>query len=88
MKAGPNPFVVGNGNDFSISELSDDVAIKFMTENGMVVRHISKDEILGAFTTWDGRNDNGDYVANGIYIYVIYNEETGLNRVGKVAVIR
>jgi len=88
VKAGPNPFVIGNGNDFSIAELSDDVSIKFMTENGMIVRQISKDEILGAFTTWDGRNDNGDYVASGIYIYVIYNEETGLNRVGKVAVIR
>jgi len=88
VKAGPNPFVIGNGDDFAISDLSDDVSIKFMTENGMIVRQISKDEILGAFTTWNGKNDNGDFVASGIYIYVIYNEETGLNRVGKVAVIR
>ena len=88
VKAGPNPFVIGNGNNFAISELSDDVSVKFMTENGMIVRHISRDEILGAFLSWDGTNDNGDYVASGIYIYVIYNEETGLNRVGKVAVIR
>jgi len=88
VKAGPNPFLVGNGQDFAISELSDDVDIKVMTENGMIVRHISKDDILGAYTTWDGKNDNGEYVASGIYIYVIYNEDTGLNRVGKVAVIR
>jgi ligand-binding sensor domain-containing protein len=88
VKAGPNPFIISQGQQFAISELSDDVAIKFMTENGMIVRHISKDEISGAFTTWDGRNGNGEYVASGIYVYVIYNEETGLNRVGKVAVIR
>ena len=88
VKAGPNPYVLSQGQEFAISELSDDVAIKFMTENGMIVRHISKDKISGAFTTWDGRDDNGEYVASGIYVYVIYNEETGLNRVGKVAVIR
>jgi ligand-binding sensor domain-containing protein len=88
VKAGPNPFIVGQGQGFAISDLSDDVSIKFMTENGMVVRHISKDDILGAYTTWNGKNDMGEYVASGIYIYVIYNEETGLNRVGKVAVIR
>ena len=88
VKAGPNPFVIAPGKQFTFLELSDDVAIKFLTENGMIVRHIPKDEILGASTTWDGRDDNGEYVASGIYIYVIYNEETGLNRVGKVAVIR
>ena len=88
VKAGPNPYVINQGQEFAISELSDDVAIKFMTENGMIVRHISKDKISGAFTTWDGRDDSGEYVSSGIYVYVIYNEETGLNRVGKVAVIR
>lgn len=88
LKAGPNPFFVGQNQEFAILELADNVAIKFMTENGMVVRRISNDEISGAYTTWDGKNDKGEYVASGIYIYVIYNEETGLNRMGKVAVIR
>jgi ligand-binding sensor domain-containing protein len=88
VKAGPNPFIIGKGKQFTFLELSDDVAIKFLTENGMVVRHIPKDEILGAYTIWDGRDDNGEYVASGIYVYVIYNEEIGLNQVGKVAVIR
>lgn len=88
LKAGPNPFFIGQGNEFAISELSDNVSIKVISENGMLVRHIPRDEILGAYTTWDGTNDNGEYVASGIYIYVVYNEETGLNRAGKVAVIR
>jgi len=88
LKTGPNPFIVGNGQNFAISELSDDVAIKILTPNGELVRHISKDQIFGAFTSWDGKDDNGEYVASGIYILVIYNEETGMHRTGKIAVIR
>ncbi len=88
VTAGPNPFIINQGEAFSFLELSDDVAIKFLSENGRLVRRISNEEISGASTTWDGRDDNGELVASGIYIYVIYNEETGLNRVGKVAVIR
>lgn len=88
VKTGPNPFNIKQDIYFAISELSDDVSIMFLTENGMIVRHISNDEILGSYTTWDGKNDEGEPVATGIYIYVIYNEETGLNQVGKVAVIR
>jgi len=86
--AGPNPFFSRQEQEFAISNLADDVSIKFITENGMVVRHISNAEILGAYATWDGKNDAGEDVASGIYIYIIYNEETGLNRMGKVAVIR
>jgi len=88
VKAGPNPFIIGQGQQFAISELSDDVSVKFMTENGMIIRHITNDEIAGAYTTWDGRDDSGEFVASGIYVYVIYNKETGSNRLGKVAVIR
>jgi ligand-binding sensor domain-containing protein len=88
VQAGPNPFLPQSGQKFAISNLADDVAIKIMTENGLVVRQISNEEILGAYATWDGKNDHGADVASGIYIYVIYNEETGMNRLGKVAVIR
>ncbi len=88
VTAGPNPFFINQGGGFTFLELSDDVAIKFLSENGRVVRQITNEEIAGAYTTWDGRDDRGEFVASGIYIYVIYNKETGLNRVGKVAVIR
>jgi len=87
VKAGPNPFITNGSQVFSFLNLADDVAIKVMTENGIVVRQISKDDILGSAANWDGKNASGEYVASGIYIYVIYNEETGLNLVGKLAVI-
>ena len=87
VKAGPNPFITDGFQQFSILNLADDVAIKFMTENGMVVRQISKNEILGSQANWDGKNASGNFVASGVYVYVIYNKETGLNLVGKIAVI-
>ncbi|MCU0644417.1 MAG: hypothetical protein MUC94_09150 [bacterium] len=88
VKAGPNPFLAGPGNEFTFLDLADDVSIKIMTENGMIVRKIDNENILGAVTSWDGKNSNDEYVASGIYLYVIYNEDTGQNRVGKIAVIR
>ena len=88
VKAGPNPFLVGPGKEFAFLDLADDVSIKIMTETGMIVRKIDKKNILGAVTIWDGKNNRDEFVASGIYVYVIYNEETGQNRVGKIAVIR
>jgi ligand-binding sensor domain-containing protein len=88
VKAGPNPFFAVPGNEFTFLDLADDVSIKIMTENGMIVRKIDNENILGAVTSWDGKNSNDEYVASGIYLYVIYNEDTGQNRVGKIAVVR
>ena len=88
VKAGPNPFFPQKDPVFSIVNLTDDVDIRIMTENGAVVRTISKDDILGSQALWDGKNDAGKYVASGIYLFVIFNKETGINKVGKVAVIR
>ncbi|MFZ5516549.1 MAG: hypothetical protein ACOY90_07905 [Candidatus Zhuqueibacterota bacterium] len=84
---GPNPFMSNGNQEFIISNLADDVAIKFMTENGMVVRSLSNNEIFGSQASWDGKNDNDEFVRSGVYVFIIYNEETGLNRTGKVAVI-
>ncbi len=88
VKAGPNPFIIHQAKQFNFMELADDVAIKFLNESGQVVRHISNDEIFGNYFNWDGRDDQQQLVPSGIYIYVIYNEETGMHLVGKVAVIR
>ncbi len=88
VKAGPNPFFPPKDPVFSIVNLTDDVDIRIMTENGAVVRTISKDEILGSQALWDGKNDQGKFVASGIYLFVIFNKESGMNYVGKVAVIR
>ncbi len=85
--AGPNPFFPGSGTEFTIFRLADEVNIKFLTPAGMLVRNIPKDEIQG-FYAWDGRDDSGQLVSSGVYLYVIYSEQSGQSKVGKVAVIR
>jgi ligand-binding sensor domain-containing protein len=87
VTAGPNPFILRNSVDFTIYKLTDNSSIKFLTTNGMLVRDVPKDYVQG-FYEWDGRDDNGEFVASGVYLYLIYNEETGASHVGKVAVIK
>ncbi|MBN1155343.1 hypothetical protein JXB12_10540 [candidate division KSB1 bacterium] len=87
VTAGPNPYILREGADFTIYKLANNVTIKILSPEGMLVRHIPKDEVQG-FYQWDGRNDSGDLVSSGIYLYLIYSEETGDSKVGKVAVIR
>jgi hypothetical protein len=36
---------------------------------------------------WDGRNERGEFVANGVYFYVI-ESSSGETAIGKVAVLR
>jgi len=87
VTAGPNPFILNTGTDYTIYKLADNVSIKFMTPDGMVVRSVTTEEVQG-FYQWDGRDDNGELVSSGIYLYIIYGEDTGDSKVGKVAVIR
>ncbi|MCR4437605.1 MAG: two-component regulator propeller domain-containing protein [bacterium] len=84
----PNPFVIEQGNErFHIHNLADHSTVRILTPDGLLVRYFSQQEIPGSWVEWDGRNDRYEYVASGVYLYVIYTE-SGLSHVGKVAVIR
>ena len=57
-------------------EIPDDIIIQIMTVTGKVVREITQDEIglvkIGHNITeyaWDGRDEFGDQLANGVYLY-------------------
>ena len=58
----------------------DNASIKLYTIDGQLVRD------LGAQTVWDGKNDNGNNVATGVYIFLV-KTDAGMQR-GRVAVIR
>ncbi|MCK4224148.1 MAG: type IX secretion system sortase PorU [candidate division Zixibacteria bacterium] len=97
----PNPFP----NSFSdvtnfyyhLSQDVDRVEIKIFTQAGRMIRHIPFASSLGGInysTTWNGRDQEGDEVANGVYIYKIIAEGTvnGERKVkeafGKAVVVR
>ncbi len=76
----PNPFSTRTQFVFTLtgSEIPDDIIIQIMTVNGTVVREITKDEIgpikIGHNKTeyaWDGRDEYGDQLANGVYLYQV-----------------
>ena len=79
----PNPFSTSTRFVFTLtgSVIPDQYKIQIMTISGKVVREIMQDEIgpihIGNNITdyaWDGRDEYGDQLANGVYLYrVILN---------------
>jgi len=76
----PNPFSTRTQFVFTLtgSDIPDDIIIQIMTVNGTVVREITMDEI-GPIKTghnktqyaWDGRDEYGEQLANGVYLYQV-----------------
>jgi hypothetical protein len=66
----PNPFNPTTTIDFSLNK-NTKVSLKIYNINGELVRELVSDSyVAGAYRIeWDGRNDNGLWVASGIYIY-------------------
>jgi hypothetical protein len=98
----PNPFVVDDPTDltyfpFVLSSVSE-VEIEIFAASGERVWHYPPDEkkgeewTIGEYTepgkcpAWNGRNESGEYVAAGVYIYQVKTENSKV--VKKLAVIR
>ncbi len=82
----PNPFSTSCRFVFTLtgSELPDNIKIQIMTISGRVVREIMQDEIgpvrIGDNITeyaWDGRDQYGDLLANGVYLYRVILKSGG-----------
>ena len=64
--------------------MPDRIKIQIMTVTGRVVREITQDEIgplrIGNNITqyaWDGRDEYGDQLANGVYLYKVFIRQNG-----------
>ncbi|MEQ9007421.1 MAG: transporter, partial [Ekhidna sp.] len=82
----PNPFSTRCRFVFTLtgSEIPDQIKIQIMTVTGRVVREITQDEIgpirIGNNITsyaWDGRDEYGDQLANGVYFYKVFINSEG-----------
>ena len=82
----PNPFSTSVRFVFTLtgSEIPDEIKIQIMTVTGKIVREITQDEIgslhIGNNLTeyaWDGRDEFGDQLANGVYLYKVYIQLNG-----------
>ena len=82
----PNPFSTSTRFVFILtgSEIPREFKIQIMTVAGKVVREIMRDEIgpirIGRNITeyaWDGRDEFGDQLANGVYLYRVITNING-----------
>lgn len=82
----PNPFSTATHFVFTLtgSEQPSNFKIQIMTITGKVVREIFQDEIgaihVGRNITdyaWDGRDEFGDRLANGVYLYRVITKLNG-----------
>jgi hypothetical protein len=82
----PNPFKPGAGHtQVTFTNLSAQCTIKIFTLTGDLVKTIPVTSGTGQ-ATWDVKNDGGENVASGLYLYAIANSNE-VKR-GKLAVIR
>ncbi len=82
----PNPFSTSVRFVFTLTgaEIPDEIKIQIMTVTGKVVREILQSELgpirIGNNITeyaWNGRDEFGDQLANGVYIYRVLVRKNG-----------
>jgi len=82
----PNPFSTSTRFVFTLtgSQAPDEILIQILTVSGRVVREITEDELgqihIGRNITeyaWDGTDEFGDPLANGVYLYRVKTELDG-----------
>jgi hypothetical protein len=82
----PNPFTTQMRFVFTLtgSKIPDQLLVRILTINGKVVREINKEEFgnirignnISEFS-WDGTDQFGDKLGNGIYLYQVYTRIEG-----------
>ena len=84
----PNPFSTSTRFVFNLTgtEVPEMFNIQIMTITGKIVKTITKDELgplhIGRNITeyaWDGKDDFGDKLANGVYLYKVQTKLNGQN---------
>lgn len=82
----PNPFSTNTRFVFTLTgdRIPDRMTIQIMTVTGRIVREITLAELgtirIGRNVTeyaWDGRDEFGDLLANGVYLYRVLNNLDG-----------
>jgi streptogramin lyase len=82
----PNPYLVPNGTPLTVDGLVANAGMKILTIDGRLVREIKTPG--GRVGFWDGKDDQGNVVASGVYLIVGFTEDGSQAGAGKVAVIR
>ncbi len=84
----PNPFVIDGRTTFTITNLAENTNVSIFNSAGFLIKKFeSSSDIQGAQAFWDGTDQEGNFVASGVYVYLAYTNND-ISATGKVAVIR
>ena len=90
----PNPFKDETYFTFKLTQIPDELKIKIFTLAGRMVKEfkLTSAELKYDFNKiyWDGRDVDGDLVANGVYLYKIISKKgnESVQSVQKLAIVR
>ena len=83
----PNPFTPNNDgfNDavqFDLTQIPNiqDPRVQIFSFNGRLVKTLSAEAFDGSSLHWDGKDDNGNVLRPGVYLYVIQNNNSLVHR--------
>ncbi len=87
----PNPLVNDNGTTFSFTvSKASEVTIRIVDAANIVHRtiHVPVTDVVNCMAVkWDGRDEGGGKLPNGVYFYLI-TSDAGERSVGKLAILR
>jgi hypothetical protein len=72
----------------NLTTLHGNATIRIFSQSGTLVRELIRDQpvVRGVIPAWDGRNDNGEVVASGVYVVVVNANQ--LHKRFRVAIIK
>ena len=75
----PNPFAGETEFTYSLTQPAEMVGIKIFTLSGKLIRSFDNSPTAAGFNRlhWDGRDADGDELANGVYLYKISARREG-----------
>jgi len=85
----PSPFYIPSDKPLIVDGLPFESSMIIMTLDGTVIKKINNNNISvnGDQLTWDGMDDDGDYVSSGVYLFSIYSSN-GSSTTEKITVIK
>ncbi|MBX3043573.1 MAG: hypothetical protein KIT33_03330 [Candidatus Kapabacteria bacterium] len=84
IKCYPQPFNLSSDNEMVIDGLEEFSDIRIVTPAGALVK---KFLVNSRKTIWDGRDENGNRVPNGVYLVLATSSSTKHSAVQKIAVV-
>ncbi len=87
----PNPFKNKTVFSYKVSSLAEKVNLKIYTVSGRLIKEFKAKNVINySEFNWDGRDNSGDLVANGVYFYKLIIKSNGktYKETGKMAKLR